>query len=98
MSKTQKVSKNSKNSKSVERERKPETVIEGSLSKSFQGKDSSQQIYSIGPFRDSNFNHDYMKSTIDQDNKSNLPSKHVRRHKSAINLITQVDASSQIVL
>ena len=63
----------------------------------YEGKDSNQ-MYSIGAFRDSNFNHEYIKSTIDQDNKSNLPSKHRRKHRSSINLITQVDASSQIVL
>lgn len=98
LSRTQKVSKNSKNSKSAERERQQDAAAEQSLSKSMQnnyeGKESNQ-IYSIGAFRDSNVNHEYIKSTVDQSNKSNLPTKkRLRKHRSSINLITQADASS----
>jgi hypothetical protein len=101
-SRTQKISKNSKNSKSAERERNQDLMGDPSLSKSMQNnyepKDSNQ-IYSIGALRDSNFNHEYIKSTIDQDHKFHWPlKKRLRKHRSSINLITQVDASSQIVL
>jgi len=77
LSRTQKVSKNSKNSKSADRDRPKDLEVDDSQTKSMQNnyeRQESNQIYSTGAFRDSNFNHDYIKSTIDQDNSSNLPS------------------------